>query len=360
MADNMPPNNGPGPGPETPVDAGSRALSEALRSSFGVVKFVMLVLVLVFLGSGVFKVGPGERAIKLRMGRVVGQGQQALLTEGLHWSLPYPFEEYERVSVTGSKKVSSTTGWYAVTAEQALAGIEPQAGPTLNPTVDGYVLTGDNNIIHVRATLTYHVSDPVRYIFSFVNASNAVQSALDDALLYAASRFKVDDILVRDVFGFQDAVNRRVAELVGKRELGITLEQCVVDRTAPPRQLKLAFQSVLDADLNSRTLMDQARTFENERTNRASADAAKRIYLAQSERAGLVAAIKGWADEFQKVLPKYRENPDLFTQKLLTETLATVFTNVQDKIFVPESHDGNSRELRLQLNRELPKQEQKQ
>ena len=64
------------------MDAGSQALSEALRSSFGIIKVVMVLLVLVFLGSGLFKVGPGERAIKLRMGRVVGQGQQALLEPG--------------------------------------------------------------------------------------------------------------------------------------------------------------------------------------------------------------------------------------------------------------------------------------
>ncbi len=72
--------------PETPVDAGSQALSEALRSSFAIVKFVMLLLVLVFLGSGFFTVGPQERALVLRFGRPVGTGEKALLGPGLHWS----------------------------------------------------------------------------------------------------------------------------------------------------------------------------------------------------------------------------------------------------------------------------------
>ena len=46
-------NNGrtePAPQPETPVDAGSQALAEALRSSFAIIKVVMVLLVLVFLG----------------------------------------------------------------------------------------------------------------------------------------------------------------------------------------------------------------------------------------------------------------------------------------------------------------------
>ena len=58
--------------PETPIDAGSQALSEALGSSFVIVKIVMVILVGVFLVSGFFTVGPQERGIILRFGRPVG------------------------------------------------------------------------------------------------------------------------------------------------------------------------------------------------------------------------------------------------------------------------------------------------
>ena len=43
--------------PVTPDDAGSQALAEALRSSFAIVKVVMLLMVLAFFGSGFFQVG---------------------------------------------------------------------------------------------------------------------------------------------------------------------------------------------------------------------------------------------------------------------------------------------------------------
>src|SRR6266496_3554567 len=80
---------------ETPVDAGSQALSEALRSSFAVVKFLMVVLLFVFLLSGFFTVGPQERAIILRLGKPVGQGEKALLGPGLHLSFPYPIDDHQ-------------------------------------------------------------------------------------------------------------------------------------------------------------------------------------------------------------------------------------------------------------------------
>ncbi|HWH70828.1 MAG TPA: protease modulator HflK [Candidatus Sulfotelmatobacter sp.] len=339
---------------ERPVDAGSQALSEALRSSFGILKIVMGLLVAVFVCSGIFTVGPQERAIKLRFGRAVGQGEKALLGPGLHWSWPYPFEEYVKVSVAGIKKVTSTAGWYATTPELELAGTEPYAGPTLNPAVDGYALTADNNILHTRATLTYHVADPVVYVFNFVDASNAVQSAVDSALLSAASQFKVDDILTRDVAGFKEAVRHRVVDTVKKQDLGIVVEECLVE-SRPPRQLKETFANVLKAEVMRNKGLNEARSYENQVLSKASADAQSRINAAESERVRLIADVSSRAEQFQELLPKYRDNPNLFVQQRLTEVLGRTLATVQDKIFLSEGADGKPKELRLLLNREPPK-----
>ena len=341
---------------ETPVDAGSQALSEALRSSFAIVKIVMVVLVVVFLASGFFKVNPQEQAIILRFGKPVGEGSRALLGPGGHWSFPYPIDEYVKVSITGIQKVDSTVGWYATTPEQEMLGNEPPAGPSLNPAADGYALTADGNIVHTRATLTYRINEPVRYVFSFVSASNTLQNALDNALLSTASRFKVDDILTRDLAGFQEAVRRRATELVDKENLGIIIEQCVVQSKAP-RQLKNAFDNVLKAEINRGKVLYEAHSAENQVLSRAGADSQSRTNAAESERARLVTDISSRAAQFENllVLPEYRANPTLFVQKRLTETLGQVFTNAQDKILVPQSADGNSLELRYLFNRELPK-----
>ena len=49
------------PAPVTPDDAGSQALAEALRSSFAIVKVVMLLMVLAFFCSGFFTVRSQEK-----------------------------------------------------------------------------------------------------------------------------------------------------------------------------------------------------------------------------------------------------------------------------------------------------------
>jgi len=336
---------------ETPVDAGSQALAEALRSSFGIVKILMGILVAVFIFSGVFQVGPQERAILLRFGKPVGSGANALYGPGLHWSFPYPIDECRKVSITGLQKVSSSVGWFAITPEQEMAGAEPYAVASLNPAVDGYALTADGNIIHTRATLTYRIEDPVGFVFNFVNASNAVQNTLNNALIYTASKFSVDDVLTRDVAGFRDAVLRRTVELAEKQKLGVAVEQCDV-QSRPPIKLKEDFANVLKADITRNSMLNNARSSANQTLSKATADAKSRINLAESDRTRLISDISSRADQFQKLLPQYLENPNLFVQQRLTETLGRALTNVQDKLFIPAGLDGKTDELRLMLNRE--------
>jgi len=351
---NNPKRNPPPSTPVTPEDAGSQALAEALRSSFGIIKFVMVALVAVFFVRGFFTVGPQERAIILRLGKPVGEGEKALLGPGLHWTFPYPIDDYTKVPITEIQRVNSTIGWYATTPEQELAGTEPPPGNSFRPGVDGYVLTADGNIVHTRAALYYRISDPIGFVFDFASATNTIQHALDNALIYAAARFKVDDILTRDIAGFRDAVRRRASDLVEAQKVGIVVEQCDV-QSRPPRWLADAFNRVLQAEVTRSKVLEEARSYENHVLSKAKADAASRLNTAESERALLVKCVGADADRFKELLPQYRANPGLFEQQWLTEAIAKVLASAQDKIFLPDRADGKTRELRLLFNREPQK-----
>ena len=73
----------------------------------------------------------------------------------------------------------------------------------------------------------------------------------------------------------------------------------------------------------------------------------------------LMATVAAEADRFQKLLPVYEAGPELFKQRLLSETMGRVLTNAQYKVFLPERPDGKPWELRLQLGKEpeVPKKE---
>jgi membrane protease subunit HflK len=335
-----------------PDDAGSQALAEALRSSFTIVKVAMVLMVLAFFGSGFFTVGPAEKGVILRFGKPVGEGPKALLSSGLHWSLPYPIDEVVKIPITEQQIVRSSVGWYATTPEQELSGMEMPPGQSLNPAVDGYAITADRNIVHTRATLHYHIEDPIRYVFDFVSASNTVQNMLNNALLYTAARFNVDDILTRNVFGFQEAVRQRVSELAEQERVGIAIDQCEVKSIAP-RQLKSVFDQVTIARENRNKLITAAHSYENQVLNQSSGQAASITNEAATASGNYVKSINAEARRFGDLLPEYKSNPSLFRQSAFLQTVGTVLTNAE-KWVEPTANNGKSTQVRLMLNREPP------
>ncbi len=343
-------DHGPAPEISAPEDSGTRALSEALRSSFFIVQVVMVLLVIVFLCSGFFQVGPQQRKIILRLGRPLGVGKEALLGPGLHWAFPRPIDEVRTIPFTEIQTVRSTVGWYFTTPEEEATRQERPPGNTLNPAVDGYTLTSDGNIIHARAVLSYRIEDPIRYEFDFADASNSVRNALDNALVFASARFKVDDILRHDPLGFKDAVRAKVNELAQKEGLGIAIEQCEV-QAIPPRRVRPAFELVNTASTTADAMRYQALSEQNVITNNAYAEANRRTNSAEAERERLVKSVKADADRFTALLPRYRLDPGFFRTMLINQTVSQIMTNVQDKWYLPTNPNGEPWELRIQMSR---------
>jgi membrane protease subunit HflK len=339
----------PGTGPDL-EDAGSRALSEALRSSFGVVKVIMVLLVIVFFASGVFTVPSQQRAIILRMGKPVGAGEQQLLGPGLHWSYPAPIDEIVRIPIAEIQTVSSTAGWYQTSKEAEEAGQEPEPGASLNPAVDGYTITSDANIIHVRADLQYRIQRPLDYVLNFVSAASIIQNDLDEALFYASSQFKVDQALRENKLAVQEMIAARVRELAESQKLGITVEGATVN-TLAPRQVKQSFDDVSKAETAKRIAVDEANAYAGRLLSTAQGEAAQIQNAGRTDGTRLVQQVAAEARYFLDQLPHYKDNPELFKARLQAEAMTRILTNTQDKFFLPARSDGN-RQLWLMLNRD--------
>lgn len=336
---------------EAPMeDAGTQALSDALASSFRFIRALMIILVVVFLGSGIFTVNPNEMAVLLRLGKPVGSGSDAILRPGLHWSFPSPIDEIVRIPVGESRTVEATNCWYQVTPEMEISGQLPPSLSTLQPGVDGYALTSDGNIIHARATAKYRIADPLRYAFGFHGATNILENALNNAVLYAAARHTAEEALYKDKTGFRDAVRLRFLQTIEKSNMGIQLEPIQV-QTFPPMYVKEAFDQVLEAEQALSEARNTAQGESEEITRKAIGEGRALISDGITRSNMLVQTLRAESEAFSDQLADYQRNPRLFRERLLVETMSQVLTNVSDKWLLSESKEGG-RQIRLMLNRE--------
>jgi len=344
----------PGNKIELREDTGSRALSEALGSVFGVLKLIMAGVIIFFIFSGVFTVKPNEIAVILRFGKPVGKGEAAVRKPGLQFAFPYPIDEIVRISTGTSRSLRSTTGWYFETEQDVASGRPPQAQNSLRPGVDGYLLAADGNIVHARATMKYRVIDPVQFVFYFRDGDFSLLHLMNRALIHAAAEFTSDAAIYKDKIAFKESVQRHLAESIVEPRMGVRIQALDI-QTAPPVKVKTAFDGVI--------LAEQTRS---DSILRAEADARAALQEAKGESKSIIASgmirsnqlvmvIEAEAIAFEAQLPYYRKDPDLFVRRITADTMQTVMTNAQDKFFVPLRPDGSSRTLHLKLSKEPPK-----
>ena len=127
--------------PETASEAGSKALEEALRMGFVIVRIIIAALIIVFLFSGYHQVESGQSAVVLRFGKALRDGGPnspiTLKDAGGHFAWPAGVDEVVKVPKAEIHMAGSTVGMYGdVTDANAAPGPDGVASlfpPFLDP-----------------------------------------------------------------------------------------------------------------------------------------------------------------------------------------------------------------------------------
>jgi len=333
-------------------DARTRALAEALQSSFKVIRVLMVVLAVAFLGSGITKVDIGEQALLLRFGEF-----KRTLGPGLHFAWPNPIDRIEKIDGAKNVEITSDVGWS--TAE----GGEPQDTFSFDPNLDGYTLTGNGNTVHIKAVMNYSLEDSreaiLAYAFKFDDATDFLQSALDNAVYHAsasrsaldAKKRKLDSDGKRLGNTLEEDILKRIKKVVNEaHELPIKVNSLSVTPQVP-EGVKSDYAAFGQTRAKSQEKVDEARGEYSRIVAKAEGDAEVIKSGGKTTADGLLTLVEAEAKSFADQRPYYESNPELFRQRLLTGTMQRVLTNAVDIFYL------SGRQPRIWLNRtpEKPK-----
>ncbi len=305
------------------LDAAGRSLSDALHLSFTILKVIMIVLVVAFLASGFRTVGPDERALVLRFGRIQGIGDEAILGPGAHWVFPYPIDELVKIPVEKNINLPVNTFWYKETRDDILGpGAKPRnyRAEKLDPMVEGYCLTrsqaagaiaaaaqgpvvvgqpflgdsegSDYNIVHTRWQINYRIGNVEQFfrnvyvrdvkpgeVYSDIMIASItplLRSVVDDAIVTTTVHYTIDEVLQS-----VDTIPRRVQQLVQQKldalESGIRVVQMQLVSAKWPMQVDQAFEAYVEASQKSSQTVTQARTYAETSLNKTGGQAAERL-----------------------------------------------------------------------------------
>ena len=300
-----------------------------------VTKYFLVLVVVVLIGvflSGLRVVEEGQCAVVLRFGKLVGENREEQVRgPGLMFAFPYIIDEVIMVP-TGSVMEQQVLTHYT-NADTATAK-------------GGYVITGDQNIAIVAASVKYTVSDPVAYALYVKDVSATIDAVVSNALLCGAGQMSVDSLLTDGKDGYAKSVSEQASEKLQMIGLGVSIASVELTTVTMPEEVRNVYEAVNSASVQKATVLERAEAYAKNTALSAQSKANTLVAEAQTRGNNEVAAANTALVEFWGVLEEYERDEQsrtvvetrIFAEKcrLIMETLNRVYLVSDDngKIFI--------------------------
>ena len=196
------------------------------------------------------------------------------------------------------------------------------------------MLTGDLNVAVVEWIVQYRVTDPYKYLFKVRGLTETFRS-----MNQAVMREVVGDRTVTEVLtvGRQEIATRAeqlLQQMVNQYEMGIVIEQIVLQDVTPPDPVKPSWDEVNQAQQQRDRLINEARAEYNKVVPRAKGEALQAVLQAEGYAVERVNGAQGDATRFKALHEEYRRAPDVTRRRLHLETMQRVLPLVGGKVFM--------------------------
>jgi membrane protease subunit HflK len=276
---------------------------------------VCLLALAAWLASGVFVVQPDELALIRRFGRLLPDVREP----GLHFGLPWGLDRIERVKPREVRRV--LIGGVALAGDSAGAEV-PQ------------LLTGDRNLVNVRATVQYVLADAASYVRNRHLVDRLAGLAGEAGLGQVMAARAVDPLLTQGKAEAAEAVRGELQALVDRYQLGIAIRSVDLGSIEPPPEVAESFAAVVSAQRERDQAVNRAHSYADQTAAQAKADAQKQVDQALSESEQVVRLAQGNADRFGKLYAEYGRAPQLTAWRLYQEMLVDVLPRLRAKLII--------------------------
>jgi len=268
------------------------------------------------LATGLYFVRTDEQVVVRRFGRVLAEPREP----GPYFGLPWGLDRIDRVKPSEVKRV--TIGPLNLGGEAVGASLSQ-------------FLTGDRNLVNVRATVQYTIKEPARdYLFNSIAVDRLVASAGEAAMTAVLAGQAVDDALTQGTRELAILIRDRLQASVEQYQLGVTIRSVDIGAVDPPAEVAEAFDKVFGALRQRERQINEADSYRRRTLAQAQADAQRIQDEARSYHAQRVREAEGEAKRFDNLLTEYVQSPDLTARRLYLETMAETLPRFRSKLIV--------------------------
>src|SRR3989454_3302012 len=302
----------------TQVSEALRERTQRFRAGRGVWAIVAVVLLL-WLGSGFYIVGPSERGVVLLFGKAAEQTEP-----GLRYRLPRPIQNHAVVDIAQVRRAE--VGFRTVT--DATQGRGTKGGARTVPQ-EALMLTGDENIVELQFFVQYRIQDPVKFLFGANDPEGILHTSAEVALRSAVGRNTIDYTMTDGRVEVQEQAKSALQELLGAYQTGLLVSEARLLVVDPPSEVRDAFHDVVRALEDRDRLVKEAEGYREGVVPNARGEAAQMVQQAEGYKAQRVIRAQGDAERFLKILAEYHKAKAVTRDRLYLESVERIMPTME-------------------------------
>jgi membrane protease subunit HflK len=280
---------------------------------------LLLAIVVVWVGSGIYKVQPDEQGVVMRF------GAYAYWTPpGLHWHLPWPFESVQQPTVTRINRTE--IGFRSGTGGSIDSGRDTSGRDVL---AESLMLTGDENIIDIDVAVFWRINDASAYLFNTSDPQSLVRAVAESSMREVIGRTPIQPALTQLRAQIETDVLKQTQEILDRYKAGVEITQVQLQKVDPPAAVIESFRDVQRANTDAERMRNEAESYRNDIVPRARGDAARIVAEGQGAKAASVAQANGQAQRFDSVLKAYQVAKEVTLRRMYLDTMQDVLAHSQ-------------------------------
>ena len=329
--------NGSGRGPTPPdIDAIIKDIQNKInkflpggsKSGGKPIGLILIILLFVWLASGLYRVGPDEQGVVLRFGKFIKTTQP-----GLHYHIPIPVETVQTPKVTKVNRID--IGFRS----ERDSGFSTGGGVADVPQ-ESLMLTGDENIVNIDFSVFWVIKDAGKFLFEIQDPEGTVKAAAETAMREVIAKSKIQPVLTEGRAKIEVETQEIIQSILDEYNSGIQITQVQTQKADPPDQVIDAFRDVQAARADMERSKNEAEAYANDVIPRARGEAAKIMQAAEAYKQKVVASAEGEASRFISIFTEYDKAKEVTQERMYLETMEKVLADIEKVIIEKGAGSG--------------------
>lgn len=262
--------------------------------------------------TAVYLVPTDQQAVVTRLGSVA----EPRVLPGIHLKLPWPIDQVTKLKVQQMQRL--------VIGGDLADGVLGRSQP-----LKVQFVTGDQNIIQMRAVVQYFVAHPADYLFRSADIAQVVAAAVEAELSRRIAARPVDAILTTEKTAIQEEARGAAQILLNDYRAGVQLSTINIESVTPPPEAADAFRDVASARADTDRIVRESEGYANDIVPKARGEAQQLIEESAGYKQRKINEALGDADRFNQVAAEYAKAPAVNGSRLYLETLEQVLPKIR-------------------------------